>query len=55
MSKPPEYRWTPEKPRKEPDEARQEAEAHWEFLEKWFHMIFVDAYIHCAKHKKEKK
>ena len=37
------------------EEARQEAEEHWEFLEKWLHMMFVDAWMHSRKHTKEDK
>ncbi len=42
-------------------EVRELAEKHWEFLEKWLHMIYVDAMIHGYGHgyeaaaKKERK
>jgi len=26
------------------------AESHWEFLERWFHLIFADAFAHGWKH-----
>lgn len=29
------------------------AEEHWKFLEKWLHMVFVDAFIHGYKHCKK--
>ena len=32
------------------EQAKELAEAHWEFLEKWLHMIYVDAGIHFFKH-----
>lgn len=35
------------------EEARQKAEKHWEFLEKWLHMMFVDAWMHSWKHTEE--
>jgi len=31
------------------------AEAHWIFMEKWMHMIFVDAFIHGYKHANQEK
>ena len=31
-------------------QAKELAEDHWEFLEKWLHMIYVDAGIHFFKH-----
>jgi len=38
------------------ERAKQLAEEHWEWLEKWLHMIFVDAFVHGYKHgKKERK
>lgn len=36
-------------------EARELAEKHWKFLEKWLHMIYVDALVHGIKHGQEKK
>ena len=36
---------------KEQAQIERLAEEHWLFLEKWLHMIFVDAFIHGAKHK----
>lgn len=29
------------------------AEEHWEFLEKWLHLVFVDGFIHGYKHGEE--
>ncbi len=26
------------------------AEQHWEFLSKWFKMIFIDGFVHGWKH-----
>jgi flagellar biosynthesis/type III secretory pathway protein FliH len=34
-------------------EALAKAEEHWEFLEKWLHMAFVDAFAHGWKHGEE--
>ena len=31
------------------------AEEHWEFQERWLHMVFVDAFIHGWKHSQEDK
>jgi len=31
------------------------AEAHWNFQERWLHMIFVDAFLHGYKHALEAK
>lgn len=31
-------------------EARQLAEEHWRFLEKWLHLVFVDGFVHGWKH-----
>lgn len=36
-------------------ETKQKAEEHWKFLEKWLHMVFVDAWIHATKHANEKR
>jgi hypothetical protein len=36
-------------------EAAKTAEAHWKFLEKWLHMIYVDSFIHGYKHAIEDK
>ena len=33
--------------------ARTEAEQHWIFLEKWLHIVFVDAMLHGWKHGQE--
>lgn len=33
--------------------ARLEAEQHWEFLERWLHMVYVDSFIHGWKHGEE--
>ena len=33
--------------------AKRLAEAHWKFLEKWLHMVFVDAFIHGFDHAKK--
>ena len=30
----------------------EQAEAHWQFMEKWLHMVFVDAFLHGKKHGK---
>ena len=35
-------------------EALAKAEEHWKFLEKWMHMVFIDAFIHGWKHGEEK-
>ena len=29
------------------------AEEHWKFLERWMHVVFVDAFVHGYKHAKE--
>lgn len=29
------------------------AEEHWKFLERWMHLVFVDAFIHGYKHARE--
>lgn len=31
-------------------ESEKLAEEHWEFLERWLHIIYVDAFIHGYKH-----
>jgi hypothetical protein len=36
------------------EEIRAMAEEHWKFLEKWFHIIFIDAWMHSWKHAKDK-
>lgn len=38
-----------------PKETKELAENHWEFMEKWLHMAFVDGFIHGAKHEQEDK
>ena len=35
------------------EEVKEMAEAHWKFLERWLHMIYVDALVHGVKHGKE--
>ena len=37
------------------DKVKALAEEHWEFLEKWFHLIFVDGFVHGYKHGREKR
>lgn len=37
------------------EEARALAEAHWEFIERWLHMVYVDAMVHGIKHGQENK
>lgn len=37
------------------EEAKKLAEVHWEFLERWLHMVYVDAMIHGYKHGTEFK
>ncbi len=32
------------------EEARVLAEAHWEWVETWLRLVYVDAFIHGAKH-----
>lgn len=32
------------------EKAREKAEQHWKFLERWLHMIYVDAYVRGFKH-----
>ena len=32
------------------NEAWTKAEEHWAFLERWMHMLFVDAFVHGFKH-----
>lgn len=34
-------------------EHKELAEAHWVFLEKWLRMVFVDGWIHGAKHERQ--
>ena len=41
--------------KKEKERVRHLAEHHWEFLEKWQSMIFIDAFEHGYKHGKEGK
>jgi len=36
-------------------EAKELAEAHWEFIEKWLHMVYVDAMIHGIKHGQQRQ
>lgn len=33
--------------------AEELAEEHWKFLEKWMHIIYVDAFVHGHKHGKK--
>jgi len=30
--------------------ARELAEEHWEWVERWLHMVYVDAFVHGCKH-----
>lgn len=32
------------------NEVEQMAEDHWEFLERWLHMVYVDVFVHGYKH-----
>ena len=32
------------------DEAKELAEAHWAWVEKWLHLVFVDGMVHGIKH-----
>ena len=32
---------------------QQLAEEHWEFQERWLHMVFVDSFVHGYKHGQE--
>ena len=32
------------------EKAKELAEAHWDWVETWLHMIFVDAFVHGYKH-----
>ena len=34
-------------------ETEKLAEEHWQFLEKWLHLVFVDGFIHGYKHAKK--
>ena len=34
-------------------EAKELAEAHWRFIERWLHMVYVDAMVHGIKHGQE--
>ena len=33
--------------------AKDLAEEHWKFVEKWLHQLFVDGFVHGYKHGKE--
>lgn len=33
--------------------AKELAEQHWKFLERWLHMIYVDSFVHGFKHGQE--
>ena len=35
--------------------AQQDAEKHWKWLEERFHKMFVDGYVHGAKHALQEK
>ena len=37
------------------EKAKAIAEEHWEWLEPYYHKIYVDAFIHGYKHGKEGK
>lgn len=30
--------------------ARELAEEHWEWVSRWLHMVYVDAFVHGYKH-----
>ena len=32
------------------EEAKELAEQHWKFLERWLHIVYVDAMVHGIKH-----
>lgn len=36
-------------------EAKELAEKHWEFIEKWLHMVYVDSMVHGIKHGQQSK
>ena len=38
-----------------PEEAQAMAEAHWKWLEALLHKVYVDAFIHGAKHAADAK
>jgi hypothetical protein len=35
---------------KNEEEVRKMAEDHWEFIERWLHMVYVDTFIHGYGH-----
>jgi hypothetical protein len=37
------------------ESVEKRAEAHWHFLEKWLHVIYIDAFIHGYSHGKNIK
>lgn len=37
------------------EEALKLAEEHWKFLEERYHQMFVDGWVHGAKHEREDK
>ena len=37
------------------DEARKLAEAHWQWVETWLHLVYVDSFVHGVKHGQETK
>ena len=32
------------------EQAKELAEQHWKFLERWLHMVYIDAMLHGIKH-----
>jgi len=41
--------------KREYQKAKELAENHWQFLERWLHMVFVDGFIHGYKHALEER
>ena len=41
--------------KREYQKAKELAENHWQFLERWLHMVFVDGFIHGYKHALEEE
>jgi len=39
--------------RKKMERAKLLAEEHWEWINKWLHIVFVDAFVHGYKHGRE--
>lgn len=40
---------------KELREVQEKATEHWEFLERWLRIVFIDAFVHGYKHGKDKE